>query len=258
MQTLRFWLGGKEAEFTQWVSHGNAVLAATHSSRAYDGMYTVKYTSERIPQAQFYQHLQSLEAQQLYSQVTFAAGEAAAHPTGLCSQPAWQCKTFTWQPPHCRVAGAPACTAQLLHNYAHYTQGILEQQISNTRLNLSVTYLSQESLHNVLWEAFASRSDVLFHHFQPSEGIHGISSNNLVPIEFPSVGIGCNSTETASAAGGFSCKLSSQALLVSNSSHFSKSADHDCGPAVQGAWCQVSARTDRQMGSNNAGMSLDR
>ncbi|CAE8602561.1 unnamed protein product [Polarella glacialis] len=214
---VQFWLGGKEAEFTQWVSHGNAVLAATHSSRAYDGMYTVKYTSERIPQAQFYQHLRSLEAQQLYSQVTFAAGEAAADPTGAI--------IFTWQPPHCRVAGAPACTAQLLHNYAYYTQGILEQQISNNRLNLSVTYLSQESLRNVLWEAFASRSDVLFHHFQPSEGIHGISSNNFVPIEFPPVGIGCNSTETASAAGGFSCKLSSKALLVSTSSHFSKSPD---------------------------------
>jgi len=117
------------------------------------------------------------------------------------------------------------CLGEVLHDYTHYTQGVLEQQIANNALPLSVTYLRQRSKEKEVWEAFAAKRDILFQHHYPSEGIDGVPAEHIIPIQFAPKSYGCNVTEMNIPTGGFSCRLESQPLLSVLSPTFQSSPD---------------------------------
>lgn len=45
------WQGGKERELHTWVRNGSAVIAGSHAMVSFDGMYTLRHTIERFPEA---------------------------------------------------------------------------------------------------------------------------------------------------------------------------------------------------------------
>ena len=162
------WQGGKEAQIQNWVRHGQAVLANTHSTAAASGLYTLKHTVDEFRQTEFYQYLRDPGLQWLFARQV-AGGEAAADPTGLCAKPEWNCSDYTWQPPACRE-NRMRCQGLVFHDYTHYTQGILEQQIANNGLPLAVQYLTTVSKEKEIWEAFASKRHILFQYHYPAVG----------------------------------------------------------------------------------------
>ena len=116
------WQGGKEAQIEEWVRRGDAFVANSHSTVAASGLYTLKHTVDKYPEAAFYQYLQTPRLQWIFARQE-VAGEAAADPTGLCADPEWNCTNFTWQPPACREHKM-RCLGLVFHDYTHYTQGI--------------------------------------------------------------------------------------------------------------------------------------
>ena len=116
------WQGGKEAQIEEWVRRGDAFVANSHSTVAASGLYTLKHTVDRYPEAAFYQYLQTPRLQWIFARQE-VAGEAAADPNGLCADPEWNCTNFTWQPPACREH-TMRCLGLVFHDYTHYTQGI--------------------------------------------------------------------------------------------------------------------------------------
>ena len=57
-----------------------------------------------------------------------------------------------------------------LRGHAPRYAGILEQQIANNALPLAVQYLSTVSKEREIWEAYASKRDILFQHHYPDAG----------------------------------------------------------------------------------------
>lgn len=218
------WQGGKEEELQKWVRDGSARITGSHSMLAYDGIHTLKHTIERFPEAEFYQYLQTPQMQWVFASHSFQKGEATADPVGLCSNPAWNCTNFVWQPPLCRN-GTMRCLGQVLHDYPHYTQGVIEQQIANNGLPLSTVYLTPLSKQIAVWNAFASKKDILFQHHSPSEGVDGVPRSAFVLIQFSPTRYGCNAIENSSPNGGFSCRLEAKRLLKVASSTFMESGD---------------------------------
>ncbi|CAE7531846.1 yciC [Symbiodinium necroappetens] len=206
------WQGGKEAQIEEWVRRGDAFVANSHSTVAASGLYTLKHTVDRYPEAAFYQYLQTPRLQWIFARQE-VAGEAAADPNGLCADPEWNCTNFTWQPPACREH-TMRCLGLVFHDYTHYTQGILEQQIANNALPLAVQYLTTVSKEREIWEAYASKRDILFQHHYPDAGVDGIPSSTFVPIHFAPKKYGCNSTETRFPTGGFACRLDGKPLQI--------------------------------------------
>ena len=90
----------------------------------------------------------------------------------------------------------------------------LRQQIANNDLPLAVQYLSTTSKEREIWEAHASKRDILFQHHSPAIGVDGVPSTDFVPIQFAPKKYGCNSTESRFPTGGFSCRLEGQPLQV--------------------------------------------
>ncbi len=144
------WQGGKEKEIETWVENGHATIAGGHSMLAEDGIYTLRHTIERFPEAEFYQYLQSPQLQWVFSSSYFRKGEAEADTSDLCASPAWNCTDFIWKPPLCRN-GTMRCLGQVLHDYPHYSQGVIEQQIANNGLPLSIVYLTRLSKQIAIW-----------------------------------------------------------------------------------------------------------
>ena len=194
------WQGGKAEQIQRWVQADRAIVAAHHHVSGFSGIFTLKHTIDRFPQAEFYQNLQSPELHWLHVGLAAMVGESAADPAQLCSRAEWQCKNFTWQSPSCRH-DPTHCVGQVLHEYSHYTQGILEQQIANNNLSLSVAYLTSTSKEAQIWEAYASRRDLLFQHYYPSAGVEGVPASNLVPVQFPPAKYGCNTTHLGNCFG---------------------------------------------------------
>ena len=206
------WPAGKEEEVQRWVSEGSAVIPGSHSMLAFDGIHTLKHTIERFQEAEFYQYLQTPKMQWVFASHAFQEGEQAADPGHLCSDARWNCSDFTWRPPLCQNHSR-RCLGQVLHDYAHYTQGVLEQQVANNDLPLSVVYLTPLSKQRAVWNAWASKDDILFQHHSPSEGVDGVPQSAFVPIQFSPKRYGCNATEASSPSGGFSCRLEAKRLL---------------------------------------------
>eukprot|EP00437_Effrenium_voratum_P054265 CAMPEP_0181524558 /NCGR_PEP_ID=MMETSP1110-20121109/68499_1 /TAXON_ID=174948 /ORGANISM="Symbiodinium sp., Strain CCMP421" /LENGTH=864 /DNA_ID=CAMNT_0023655305 /DNA_START=62 /DNA_END=2657 /DNA_ORIENTATION=+ len=217
------WQGGKERELHTWVRNGSAVIAGSHAMVSFDGMYTLRHTIERFPEAEFYQYLQTPRLQWVFASEV-QKGEPEADPHGLCRDPAWNCTDFTWQPPLCREHSM-RCLGQVLHEYVHNTQGMFEQLIANNQLPLSITYLQTLSKQKAVWNAFASKKNILFQHHYPSEGVDGVPSTDFVRIQFSPKRYGCNSTETSSPLGGFSCQPEGKPLLKVVSPGFMRSSD---------------------------------
>ena len=145
------WQGGKEKEIEMWVENGHATIAGGHSMLAEDGIYTLRHTIERFPEAEFYQYLQSPQLQWVFSSSYFRKGEAEADTSShLCASSAWNCTDFIWKPPLCRN-GTMRCLGQVLHDYPHYSQGVIEQQIANNGLPLSTVYLTRLSKQIAIW-----------------------------------------------------------------------------------------------------------
>eukprot|EP00434_Breviolum_minutum_P009765 symbB.v1.2.008598.t1/scaffold523.1/size192511/20 len=219
------WQGGKEKEIEMWVENGHATIAGGHSMLAEDGIYTLRHTIERFPEAEFYQYLQSPQLQWVFSSSYFRKGEAEADTSShLCASSAWNCTDFIWKPPLCRN-GTMRCLGQVLHDYPHYSQGVIEQQIANNGLPLSTVYLTRLSKQIAIWNAFASKKDILFKHHYPSEGVDGVPRSAFVPIQFSPKRYGCNATETSTPQGGFSCRLEAKRLLKVASPKFMQSGD---------------------------------
>eukprot|EP00435_Cladocopium_sp_Y103_P027592 s1802_g6.t2 len=206
---FELWPQGKSKELKRWVDNGPAVVTGGHYVLSHSGIYTMKYTVDKWPEAAFYQHLQTPQNSIYDSSVE---GQAAADPQRLCATAEWNCSDFTWTPPKCR-SNASACWGQVLHSRLGYTQGQIEQQIANNGLGLQVTYLTPEALATEVWNAFATRKHLLFYTSQPSEGFFGISDDNFVPVAFPPEGSGCNTSYTTVPTGNFSCQIPGQALL---------------------------------------------
>ena len=181
-------------------------------------------TIERFPEAEFYQYLQSPQLQWVFASSSFQKGEAESDPSHLCASPAWNCTDFIWQPPLCRN-GTMRCLGQVLHDYPHYSQGVIEQQIANNGLPLSTVYLTRLSKQIAIWNAWASKKDILVKHHYPSEGVDGVPRSAFVPIQFSPKRYGCNATETATPEGGFSCRLEAKRLLKVASPRFMDSGD---------------------------------
>jgi len=206
--------GHYDANFEFWPQGKGDILNSTslvggHEIFARSGLYTMKHTVEKWPEAAFYQHLQ--QPVSIYGPPS-VKGEAAADANQLCARSEWNCSNFTWTPPMCR-SNASACWGQVLHGDVDFTQGQLEQQIANNGLGLEVTYLTAESLASRVWDAFATRKDLLFYGWQPSEGFFGITYDNFVPVSFPPEGSGCNRSYSAFPTGNLSCSLPIGAIM---------------------------------------------
>ncbi|CAK9100086.1 unnamed protein product [Durusdinium trenchii] len=206
---FELWPQGKSREIHRYVDLGAAHMAGGHEVFAHSGIFTMKYTVEKWPQAAFYQHLRT--PTDFYGPSSLM-GEALADPKDLCPTAEWNCSNFTWTPPACR-SGTAACSGQVLHGPVSYTQGQIEQQIANNDLGLQVVYLTPQSLATHVWNAYAERRDLLFQADQPSEGFFGLSDEHFVPVAFPPEGSGCNKSENAYPTGGLSCELGATALL---------------------------------------------
>jgi len=218
------WQAGKEEEMRRWIENGNAAKQS-HLTVAYNGIHTLKHTVERYPETEFYQYLQNPRLQWIFATQHLPVGEPESDPTGLCLLPAWNCSNFTWQPPACRE-GTMHCLGQVFHDYTHYTQGILEQQIANNDLPLSVTYMTQTSKEKQIWEAFAAKRDILFQHHYPTEGVDGVPEENIIPIQFAPKKYGCNAAPEMNVPNGtFSCRLEGKPLLSMVSQALQSSSD---------------------------------
>ncbi|CAK9074836.1 Putative metal chaperone YciC [Durusdinium trenchii] len=217
------WQGGKAEELQRWVRSDSAEVVGSHSMLAYDGIHTLKHTIDRFPEAEFYQYLQTPQMSWVFASDAFQQGESFADPGNLCRDQRWNCTDFVWQPPHCREE--VRCVGQVLHDYPHYSQGVMEQQIANNGLPLSTVYLTPLSKQVAVWNAFASKRNILFQHHFPSEGVDGVPSSAFVPIQFSPKRYGCNSTESSSPDGGFSCHLEAKRLLIVASPAFVTEGD---------------------------------
>lgn len=219
---FELWPQGKSKELKAWSDDGPAVVKGGHYVLAHSGIYTMKYTVEKWPEAAFYQHLQ--RPQNSIYDSSPVKGQASADPQRLCATAEWNCSDFTWAPPKCR-SNASACWGQVLGSQPSYIQGQIEQQIANNALGLQVAYLTPKALATHVWDAFATRKHLLFYSSQPSEGFFGISDDNFVPVAFPPEGSGCNSFYSTVPTGNFSCQISGQALLKVVSPKFQGSSD---------------------------------
>ena len=216
------WQGGKDRELEKWVGSGSAKIAGSHSMLGYDGIHTLRHTIERFPEAEFYQYLQSPRMRWVFASKALEKGEPEADPRGLCKDERWNCTDLVWQPSQCRREEV-RCLGQVLHEYPQYTQGLLEQQIENNGLPLSMVYLTPNSKQVAVWDAFASKKDILFQHHSPSEGVEGVPNSAFVRIQFSPKRYGCNATEASSPDGGFSCHLEAKRLLKVASPSFMES-----------------------------------
>jgi len=208
---FEFWPQGKLKEFETWTrpegaDGARAHVAEHHQVMGHMGLYTMKYTVDQHPEAAFYQHLR--KPSPLYGPPT-VQGEAAADPTDLCQKSEWNCSNFTWRSPAC----GSSCWGQVLHSRVSYLQGQMEQQIANNGLGLEVTYLTDSSLAFQMWDAFATRRNLLFEYYQPAEGVHGIPGENFVQVEFPPLGTGCRTSNSSRPDGPLSCELPERPLL---------------------------------------------
>ena len=206
------WQGGKAEELQKWLHDGFAASVGSHSMQGFDGLFTLKHTIDNYPEAEFYQYLQGPQLQWVFANNNFQRGEAAADPRHFCEDKDWNCTDFVWQPPFCRNK-TTRCLGQVLHSYSHYSQGVMEQQIANNDLSLSVAYLTSRSMSIAIWNAFASKRDILFQHHSPSEGVDGVPSSAFIPIQFAPKRYGCNATEGSSPSGSLSCRLEGKPLL---------------------------------------------
>lgn len=218
------WEGGKGQELRRWIYSGSAEVVGSHATLGYDGIHTLSHTIEQFPEAEFYQYLQASEFQWIFASSAFRRGEASADPGHLCQDKAWNCTDFVWQPPLCRNQ-TKRCLGQVLHDFSHYSQGVMEQQIANNGLSLSMVYLTQRSKQVAVWNAFVSKKDILFQHHTPSEGVDGVPSNAFIPIQFAPRRYGCNASENSSPDGGLSCRLEAKPLLKIVSPSFHEAGD---------------------------------
>ena len=217
------WQGGKAVEVQKWIRNGSARVIGSHSMLGYDGIHTLKHTIEHFPEAEFYQYLQTPQLQWVFASPAIV-GEAAADPGNLCGADTWNCTDFVWQPPLCRNQ-TTRCSGQVLHALTHYSEGVMEQQIANNGLSLSMVYLTQRSKQVAVWNAFASKKPILFQHHSPSEGVDGVPRDAFIPIQFAPKRYGCNSTESSSPDGSLSCRLEAKPLLKVVSPSFLESGD---------------------------------
>eukprot|EP00928_Gymnodinium_smaydae_P060692 TRINITY_DN4442_c0_g3_i2.p1 TRINITY_DN4442_c0_g3~~TRINITY_DN4442_c0_g3_i2.p1 ORF type:complete len:1035 (+),score=143.45 TRINITY_DN4442_c0_g3_i2:68-3172(+) len=229
------WPSGKEQEISQWIEPLHAGLAdapsrgyeaATHSMVSYEGMYVPKYMVQENSAAGFYQYLKTADAQERFSRFRVEQGEAAADPRGLCSKSEWGCVNFTWKPRYCEAGG---CQAQLLHLNTDYETGLYEQQIATNGINMSVAYLTADTLHKIVWEASSQKQPIIFYSFEPHEGYFGIPSEDFVRVQFPPRTADCLAQEQANNSdtplGGRYCASSAQRLRVMVSNAFRDSPD---------------------------------
>jgi len=219
---LEVWPRAKEAEYEQWVAKGAVVDAGNHKVTSRTGMFVAHNASA------FYARLKDPAAQSLYSQTAVERGEEGADSANYCADPAWNCSSFIWRPPQCSPAQPGAsdpCRAQLLKGDTGYDVGVMEQQIKNNGLNVSIAYVTPATLRKKVWAAHAKGEHVLFYSWMPREPIHGIPSSEFTPVEFPPASSACLESNNFRPTGGLDCDLGITGLKKLVSPHLASSRD---------------------------------
>jgi len=186
---FELWPMGKDEQYDKWVKDEpgeglSAVNAGTHSVPQRSGLYIPRYLADRHPEMKFYSHLKDISELSDYRFLK-EQGSPYGDTADVCgnSSEAWKgCRNFTWYPDYCAQEG---CKAQLLKDVTGHDQGVLEQQIWNNRLSISVVYLGFEGKDEVVWNAYAEGKPFLFYHYEPSSGILGLSMDHFSKVAFP-------------------------------------------------------------------------
>lgn len=192
---FELWPMGKSSYYERWVTDEpdqelKATDAGAHSVPQRSGLYIPTYTAAAHPEMKFYSHLNALSKLSDYSSLV-KQGNQEGDPAGVCSNrsdAAWEgCNNFVWQPNYCvaHQGQTSACSAQLLRDVTGHDQGVLEQQIRNNRLNISVVYLGHEQKAEVVWKAYSDRKPFMFYHYEPSPGVLGLSMDHFSKVTFP-------------------------------------------------------------------------
>jgi len=201
---MEVWPRGKEAEYQRWVAHGAVVDAGMHKVASRTGMFVTRNDSA------FYARLRDPAAQELYSKATVAQGEQGADLANYCADPAWNCSNLIWRPPQCgpvQPGAKDPCRAQLLKGDTGYDTGVMEQQIKNSGLNVSIAYVTPATLSQKVWAAHGKGEHVLFYSWTPREPMHGIPSSEVTPVEFPPATPECLGSNNDKPTGGLDCDL---------------------------------------------------
>jgi ABC-type proline/glycine betaine transport system substrate-binding protein len=217
------WPRGKDAAFAEHFGPGMAIDAGVHLVEAKAGMYVPRYAADGSDVFSYHQ-LEGEEVQSLFSQVRIQSGEEVADPTDVCGTEDWNCSSLIWQPQYCT---GRTCKAQLLRTGVSEDTGILEQQIRNNGLNISVAYLSYSTQEHMVWEAYTQHAPVLFYSWSHRSAINGIPSDRFIPVAFPPSTKECQMQNNDKPNGGFACDLGSEALRKVVSQRFASAAAAD-------------------------------
>eukprot|EP00931_Biecheleriopsis_adriatica_P030148 TRINITY_DN17794_c0_g1_i1.p1 TRINITY_DN17794_c0_g1~~TRINITY_DN17794_c0_g1_i1.p1 ORF type:complete len:931 (-),score=135.05 TRINITY_DN17794_c0_g1_i1:51-2843(-) len=186
---FEIWPMGKDEQYDKWVKDGpgeelSAISAGSHSVLQRSGLYIPRYLADRHPETKFYKRFKDISELSDYRFHT-EEGSPEGDTADVCrnSSEAWKgCRNFTWYPDYCAQEG---CKVQLLKDVTGYDQGVLEQQIRNNGLSISVAYLGFEKKKEVVWHAYAEGKPFLFYHWEPSSGILDVSMDHFSKVAFP-------------------------------------------------------------------------
>jgi len=216
----------KLADYQKYVTNtSGAVHLSEHAILSYLGVYVPRYAFEADNRLGFFQFLRKPEAQDRFSEVTMASGEAAGDVNGKCETSDWNCVNYVWSPSYCGGVASTSCRATLLRGDLDYSFALLEQRFAGNNLSASFVYTTMATMYQTVWDAYADRKTFMFYSWEPIAPIYGIASTEFVRIKFPPPGISDCTEPGLTPLGGGRCDGPPTPLQKVVSQRLASSAD---------------------------------